>query len=214
LAEARERHLGERSDAEIDVGEIVVGGRRAGSGDAPKVGAFGGDAPSVGVLECDGFVGAEAEVIEDEFVEVGFRFRRRNVFAAGEEREAIKQAEAREMGLDPRVLGIGGDGDREIRAARFVEEGDDAGQRSEEFEASFFEELALGFEVGVDGLWPEGEPWVEGVVDVADSAEEERFVKEDAVGRVHVGVGADEGGLGIEDEAVEVEDKGADHGCP
>jgi hypothetical protein len=31
---------------------------------------------------------------------------------------------------------------------------------------------------------------------------------------VHVGVGADEGGLGIEDEAVEVEDKGADHGCP
>ena len=74
MAEAREGDFGEGRDAEIDVSEIVVGGRRAGGGDAPEVGAFGGDAAGVRIFEGDGFVRAEAEVIEDEFVEIGLGF--------------------------------------------------------------------------------------------------------------------------------------------
>lgn len=47
LAQGRERDFGERGDAEIGVGEIVVGGRRAGGGDAPEVGTFGGETAGV-----------------------------------------------------------------------------------------------------------------------------------------------------------------------
>ncbi len=194
--------------------EIVVRSRGAGSGDGVEAGAFGGDAAGVRVFEGDGFVGAEAEMLEDEFVEIGLGFGRGNVFAAGEEGEAIKEAYTFEVGLDPRVFGVGSDGDVEAGGAGFVEEGDHAGERQEFFEATFFQLLTLGFEIGVDGGGTEGDPGVESEINVADGAEKEGFVEGDLVRGVDVGVGADEGGLGVEDETVEVEDEGADHGCP
>ena len=68
-----------------------------------------------------------------------------------------------------------------------------------------------GLERDAVGAFFEGVPGVEGVVGVADGAEELSLVEGHAVRSVDVGIGADEGGFGVEDETVEVEDEGADH---
>ena len=85
------------------MGEIVVRGGGAGADHSVKVRAFGGEAAGVRIFEGDGFVAAEAEAIQDEFVEVGLGLGRRDVFAAGEEIEAVKEAQAGEVGVAPRV---------------------------------------------------------------------------------------------------------------
>lgn len=83
------------------MGEIVMGGRGTRTGDGVHVGAFGGEATGVGILKGDGFVTAEAEAVEDEFVEIGLGLGRRDIFAAGEKSEAVEEAEAGEVGVAP-----------------------------------------------------------------------------------------------------------------
>jgi len=156
-------------------------------------------------------VAAEAEVFEDQFVEVGLRFRCAHIFAAGDKGEAVEQAEAVEVRFDPRVFGVGGDRDGQVGGARLIEEGDHTGERSEEFEAASFDVLALGFQGDTVVVGREIGPWVEGEIGVADGAEEARMVERHAMGVVNIGVGPDEGRLGVEDETVEVEDEGAEH---
>ena len=191
LAQRRERDVGEGGYAEIGMGEIVVGGRGAGGGDAPEVGTFGGETAGVRVFEGDGFVAAEAEVFEDQFVEVGLRFRCAHVFAAGDVGKAVEQAQARKVGLNPGVFGVGGDRDGQVGGARLIEEGDHAGERSEEFEAAFFGVLALGFESDAVVVGGEISPRVEREIGVADAAEEASIVEPHAVGGVNIGVGPD-----------------------
>lgn len=123
-----------------------------------------------------------------------------------------EQAEAGEVGLDPGVLGVGSDGERQAGSAGFIDEGDHAGERGEQFEAALFGFLAFGFEGGVGGGGAKGGPRIEGVVGVTDGAEKARLIKGHAVGGVHVGVGADEGRLGVENETVEIENERANHG--
>ena len=70
---------------------------------------------------------------------------------------------------------------------------------------------ALQFERRAIGVRAEAVPGIEGVIGVADAAQEDGAVEGDAVGGVDLGVGVDERGLGVDDETVEVEDEGADH---
>ena len=93
------------------MGEVVVGGRGAGADDGGEMSAGCGEAAGKGVLEGDGFVAAEAKALQDKFVEVGLGLGGRDVFAAGEKGEAIKEAEAGEMAFAVVVAGVGGEGD-------------------------------------------------------------------------------------------------------
>ena len=124
-----EVHVAERCDLEVGVAEVMVCGGGAGTDDGVQVGAFGGDTARGGIFERDGFVAAEAEAVQDEFVEVGLGLRRRDVFAAGEEIEAVKEAEAGEVGVAPRVRRVGGEADGQGEGAGGVEEGEDAGEK-------------------------------------------------------------------------------------
>ena len=63
-----EVHVAERCDLEVGVAEVVVRGGGAGTDDGVQVGAFGGDTARGGIFERDGFVAAEAEAVQDEFV--------------------------------------------------------------------------------------------------------------------------------------------------
>ena len=194
--QAGERDLGEGGDAEVGVGEIVVGGGGAGADDGGEVGAFRGEAAGVRILEGDGFMAAEAKAVEDKFVEVGLGFGRGGVFAAGEEGEAVEEAEAGEVAFAVVVAGIGGEAEGKRDGARGVEEGEDAGEHGEGEVVRAIACAALGFEGDAVGALLEGVPGVEGVVGVANGAEEFGFVEGDAVRGVDIGVGADEGGLG------------------
>lgn len=166
----------------------------------------------MGVLEGDGLVAAQAEVLQDEFVEIGLGFGRRDVLPAGDEGEAIDEAQAGEMRLNPRVFRVGGDGNGHGGGAGLVQEVDHSWKRGEEFEAADFGALALGFER--DAVMGGGEigPRLERVVGVADGAQEARIIERHAMGFVNIGVGANEGGLGVEDKAVEIENESTDHG--
>jgi len=211
-AEGGERDVGEGGDAEIGMSEIVMRGRGAGGGDAPEVGTFGGETAGVRVFEGDGFVATEAEVFEDQFVEVGLRFRCAHVFAAGDEGKAVEQAESSEVGFDPRVFGVGSYCDGQGGGASLVEQGDDTRERGEKFEAALFGVLAFGLESDAVVVSSEVGPRIKGEIGMPDGPEETRMVEGHAVGVVNIGVGADEGGLGVEDKAVEIENESADHG--
>jgi hypothetical protein len=155
---------------------------------------------------------AQTELIEDEFVQIGLWLGRGRVFAAGHEGEPFQQTEAREVRLDPRVFRVGSDGDRQAGGARFVEERDDAGQRRELLEATFFSVLALGLELGVDRAWTKGGPRIEFEINVPHRADKQRFVEGHAARRVNIRVRTDERGLGVEDQAVEIKNERAKHG--
>lgn len=62
------------------------------------------------------------------------------------------------------------------------------------------------------GAFLERVPWVEGIIGVAHRDDESFVVKRDAVRRVHIRVGRDQRRLGVEDQAIEVENERADHG--
>ena len=70
----------------------MVRGGGAGTEDRVREGAFGGDTARGGILEGDGSVATKAAAVQDQFVEVGFRFGQRSVSAAGEEAEAVEHA--------------------------------------------------------------------------------------------------------------------------
>lgn len=193
------------------MGEVVVGGRRAGADDGVHVGASRGEAAGVRVFEGDGFVAAEAEAVEDEFVEIRLGLGGRDVFATGEECEVVEEAEASEVSVAPRVRGVGREGDRKRASAGGVEEGDDAGQDGLAEHQRVFDGAAFEFESGAIGVRTEAVPRIEGVVGVADAADKRVAVEGHTVIGVNEAVGVDERGLGVEDEAVEVEDEGADH---
>ncbi len=104
---------------------------------------------------------------------------------------------------------------RPIRRPRLPAPGDqvdDAGQDGLLAVAGLAEPHLLRLEGRAVGAGPEGAPGVEGVVGVADAAREERTVERNPVRRMDVAVGVDEGGLGVEDQPVEVEDECPDHG--
>ena len=155
---------------------------------------------------------AQAKAIEHEFVEIGLGLGRRDIFAAGEKTEAVEQAETREVAFAVGVRGIGREGDRESPGLGGVEECDHA---REDGEGEVVEAVALApgrFQGDPVGAFFKGVPRVKGVVGVADRAEKLSFVERHAVRGVDIGVGTNQGGLGIENEAVEVEDEGTDHG--
>ena len=191
--------------------KIVVRGGGAGTDDGVQVGAFGGDTARGGIFEGDGFVAAEAEAVQDEFVEIGLGLRRRDVFAAGEEMEAVKEAEAGEVGVAPRVRRVGRETDRERERAGGVQEREDARENRLLEHERIFDGAAFEFEVGAIGVGAEAVPRIKGVVGVAGATQEEIAIEGDAMVGVDEAVGVDEGRLGVEDETVEVEDKGADH---
>ena len=193
------------------MGEIVVRGGGTGAGYAPEMRALGGGAAGVRIFESDGFVAAEAEAVENEFVEVGLGLGRGDVFAAGEKMEAREEAKAGEVALAVFVAGVGGEGDGERAVARGVEEGDDAGEDGQGEVALAVEGAALGLEGEGGGAFFKRVPGIEGVIGVADGVEKSGLVEGHAVRGVDIGVCGDEGGLGVEDETVEVEDEGADH---
>ena len=193
------------------MGEIVVRGGGAWAGDGVDVSAFGGEAAGVRIFEGYGFVAAEAKAVEDEFVEVGFGFGGRDVFAAGDEGEAIKDAEAGEVGVAPRVRGVGGEGDGKIKSAGGVEERDDTGENGLLKHQRVFDGAALEFEGGAIRVGTEAVPRIERVIGVTGATEEEVTIEGHSVVGVNNPVGVDEWSLGVENEAVEVEDKGANH---
>ena len=53
----------ERTNPQIDVGEVVVRGRRVRRGDDKKSGALRGEAPGMRILEGNRLVAAQAELI-------------------------------------------------------------------------------------------------------------------------------------------------------
>ena len=108
--------------------EIVVGGGLVGHGDRPEVGAFGGERSGVRVFEGDGLVTAQPETVQNEFVEIGFGFRRMRIFTARDELEAIDYAQPLQMRIDPFVRGIGCDANMDVSHASGVEERKYAGK--------------------------------------------------------------------------------------
>ena len=151
-------------------------------------------------------------MVEHEFVEIGLGLRRGRVLAAGDEGEPFQQAETREVRLDPRVFGVGSDGERQAGGASFVEERDDAGQRRELFEAAFFGVLTLGLEFRVDRARSKGGPGIKFEINMPHGADKQRFVEGHAVRRVHIRVRTDQRGLGVENQAVEIKNERAEHG--
>lgn len=193
------------------MGKIVVRGGGAWAGDGVDVSAFGGEAARVRIFEGNGFVAAEAETVEDEFIEVGLRFGRRGVFAAGDEGEAIHEAEAGEVGVAPSVRRVGSEGDGKSEGAGGVEEGDDAGENRLSKHQRVFDRAAFELKRGVVSVGAKSAPRVECVVCVSNAADKDFAVEGHGVVGVNNFVGVDEGSFGVEDEAVEVEDKGTNH---
>ena len=189
----------------------MVDGGGAGAGDGVNVGACGGEAAGAGIFEGDGFVSVEAEAVQDKFVKVGFGFGRRDVFAAGEKSEAVKEAEAGEVSVAPRVRRVGRETDRERERAGGVKEREDARKNRLLEHEWIFDGAALEFEIGAISVGAEAVPRIKGVVGVAGAAQEEIAIEGDAMVSVDEAVGVDEGRLGVEDETIEVENKGADH---
>lgn len=189
----------------------MVDGGGAGARNGVNVGAGRGEAAGAGILEGDGFGSAEAEAVQDEFVEIGFGLGRRDVFAAGEKSEAVKEAEAREVGVAPRVRRVGRETDRERERTGVVQEREDARENRLLEHERIFDGAAFEFEVGAIGVGAEAVPRIKGVVGVAGATQEEIAIEGDAMVGVDEAVGVDEGCLGVEDETVEVEDKSADH---
>ena len=145
-------------------------------------------------------------------VEVGLGLRGGDFAVAGEKLEAVEQAEASQVAFAVVAFRIGSEGELHAGGARGVHECDDAGQDGLAQRARFVEGEHLFAQRGAVALGAEGRPGVEGILGVADTADEDGAVEGDAVGFVDVAVGLDERGFRVEDQSVEVKDEGADHG--
>ena len=163
------------------------------------------------ILEGDGLKAAQAEFREHEMVEIWRGLGQGGILAAGEKIKAVEQADTGEMFLTMNMGGVRGEGDAQALGTGGVEEGGDAGQHGEREVATLVEFTALNFQGDPVGVAGKGVQRIEGVGAVADRAQEELAVKGHAVFAVHLGVSRDDGGLGVEDEAVEVEDEGLNH---
>ena len=115
------------------------------------------------------------------------------------------------MSVAPRVRRVGRETDRERERAGGVKEREDARENRLLEHERILDGAAFEFEVGAIGVGAETVPRIKGVVGVAGATQEEIAIEGDAMVGVDEAVGVDEGCLGVEDETVEVEDKGADH---
>lgn len=210
--ERSERDLGERGDPPVDVVEDVVGSGRIGCDDAPEASALGREGAGVGILEGDRLVGAQSEMSECEPVEIWFWLGRLDVIAAGEGLEPRQQAETTEVFLAVCVIGIGRERDRPALSGSGVHQGDHTRQDGlgERAPATMVGELFFQFHA--IGIGPEGAPRIEGVVGVADAADEQIALERQPVRGVDIGKGVDQRRFRVEDETIEVEDEGARHG--
>jgi hypothetical protein len=157
-------------------------------------------------------VGPESELIDGEPVEVGLRFGRGHILAAGHNAKPAQQSEPAQVFLTMGVSGVGGECDGPPAVARRVHQGNDPGQHGLGEDADAFVELQLSLEVAPVLVWTERPPWVEGVLGVTDAPQEEIAVKGPFMGRVHVGESVDQRRLRVENESVKIKNEGAEHG--
>jgi hypothetical protein len=113
------------------------------------------------------------------------------------------------VAFDMRVAGIRSEAQDEARPARLVYEGDDPGQDREPAVELSVPFLPLGLQGTPVGPLFKGMPRVEREVGVADASKEKNPVEGNSVGRMDLRVGVYHGRLGVEDQAIEVKNQGA-----
>lgn len=116
------------------------------------------------------------------------------------------------MALAVVVLRVRGEADEQARVARFVHEGNHTRKNLQPEIAIAVPGATFDFKGRAVGVRRESAPRIEGVVGVAHGAQEMRFIEMHAVRCVHIGIRADERGFRVEDQSIEIEDEGANHG--
>jgi hypothetical protein len=199
---------------QIGMAEVKVPRDGIGDGDGEDPGGLcGGDAVG-GVLKRDGFVGLDVEGLKGELIGSGVRLVARRIFGTDDGGEVLEDAAAFQVPIDPGMMRGGSDGEFEVAGAGVGEKFRDAGAErrcAQDFGFAPAAECAEGVEskarggmgdesvVGVkvaDGLAEGGVPGVEG--------------EGTSVRGVEFLPALEGGGFRVEDEAVEVEDEGAD----
>lgn len=72
--------------------KIVMRGGCVGNGDRPQAGPMGGENPRLRVLQGEGLRTPEAQMIQDETIQIGFGFWRRSVLPTSDHFEAVEKA--------------------------------------------------------------------------------------------------------------------------
>ena len=114
------------------------------------------------------------------------------------------------MSLAVAADGVGGERKVQASHAGVVEEGEHTRKDRQLGIARVIVRATLFLKCVAVEVTRELVPRIEGEFVMADRAEKFSVIERNAVRGVHVGVGRDEGGFGVEDEAVEVEDEGAE----
>lgn len=166
----------------------------------------------MGILEGGAGAGRQAQLIHGEPVDVRFRLGRRHVVSATDDGEAVAQPQAAQVAFDVRMARVGRYAERQSGRAGVVEQGLHARQKRQTLVELFVDRSAFGFQLHAVGPLFERMPGVEGIVRVADAAQEEIPVERDGMAPVNGRVGIDQRRFGVDDEAVEVEDESAQHG--
>ncbi len=172
----------------------------------------GGGVAGGGVFEGHDMCGRDPEGGAGGEVNVWRRFGIRYIIATESGLKVGGQSQPREVSIDVVMVRIGGDGQGQSKGAGVLQEFDHAGENGLVADDFILVPLKRGFELAGISVWTEGGPRVESDVGVADDmltrphVELESRVDMDLRPRLH------QGGLGIENQTVEIEDEGTNHG--
>jgi hypothetical protein len=199
---------------EVGGGEVERGGEGVGDGDAAEAGGLGGADAVGGVLEGDGLGRRHAGGVEDGVVKGGVGLHAGDVVRGADDVEVREQAQPLEVAADPGAIRRGGDGQPDAQAPGGVHVLPHAGKRLLAGDQLGHARRAAGTHCGgVDGPLQqrlEVTTRIERVVG-ADVRGPQAGVERAAVLRVDLAPGIEGGLLGVEDQAVEVEDEKPRH---
>jgi len=165
-----------------------------------------------GILEGDRLVRPDAELVDREAVQVGLGLGRGYAFAAGHEIEAIEQAQPREMPCAVFAAGVGCDGEAATGFAGGIAQGHDAGLHRLAVGAFAVAPLHLLVKGLAVDMRPEGSPLVESDFHMPYPAGERGAVEWLAMCGMHIVVRIEKRSLGIENNAVKIENERSNHG--
>ncbi len=203
-------------DVEGEGGDFGGGRDNVGDHDDVEAGGVGGADAGVGVFERVAGGGFDAEAADGFEIDVGLGFAAGDFIAADEDGEVFQEADLFEAAAGVVVAGGGGDGERDAARGEVVEDFADAWFEGkavlqnvilEEFVAF----LVSGLEVkgGTKGGRHEDEAFVVGATDEGGEERIGHVVTEKEGGFLPGDAGD---ALGVEHEAVHVEDDGGEHG--
>ena len=205
--------MGEGGQLKMGEGKVVRAGGGIGDDDHAQAGGVGGLVAGDRILERGGGFGQHVEFCAGSLVGIGRRLAGFDILAANHDIKAVTEAESLEVAIDVIVVRVRGDAEFQARMPGVIEQRDHSGKNGLGRDQGFLATLETGFEVRSVDVRRDGFPRIKINTVVPDNAVPAFTIKAETELIVHGRPRVDEGGFGIQNQAVEIQHQGVEHGA-